>query len=261
VGVFPAFPEAEECVAATRRKPHNDGVQPREPNKPPPRRWGWRRYSLSTLLIVVAMVGVALRVLTDRAQRQRRAVAQIRELGGSARYGFELGAPRGMPGPDWLRRILGVDYFADVVQVHAYRMTDATCSDLSASASLRRLYLDEPEMTDAGLAHLAGLTTLEDLYLGGGQFTDAGLAHLAGLTRLEWLALGNTQITDAGLSHLAGLSELQWLDLTGTQVTDAGLAHLAGLASLKNVYLAGTQVTPEGRAKLRRSLPNCRVHD
>jgi hypothetical protein len=189
-----------------------------EPRNPRKRRWCWRQYSVSTLLIVITIVSVGLGVVTSRAQRQRRAVAAIRELGGTVRYDFQpeddgpvyyLGrrvnpawTPSQPPGPAWLHKRLGVDYFADVVSVRAHGMTDATCSHLSALTSLQELHLYGTQVTDAGLAHLAGLTNLKKLGLFEDQVSDAGLAHLTGLTRLELLMLRGTQVTNAGLDKL-----------------------------------------------------------
>ncbi|MEX2561610.1 MAG: hypothetical protein WD403_16920, partial [Pirellulales bacterium] len=45
------------------------------PSKPRKRRWNWRQYSISTLLVAVAILSVALGVARSRADRQHRAVA------------------------------------------------------------------------------------------------------------------------------------------------------------------------------------------
>ena len=91
------------------------------------------------------------------------------------------------------------------------------------------------------------------------QITDAGLEHLDGLSQLQLLSLADTQVTDAGLEHLKGLSQLQELWLDRTQVTDAGLEHLKGLSQLQELWLNGTKVTEAGVAKLRKSLPKCKI--
>ena len=141
------------------------------------------RYSLRTLLVVVTLVGVVLGVWVQRAERQRRAVAAMREDGGKVMYDYEESRPRAvngdLPGPDWLCRLLGVDYFANVTHAH-----------LSRSA------------TDATLSHLGDLTSLKSLWLDGTQVTDTGLAHLTGLARLQELDLSGTQVTDAGCDRL-----------------------------------------------------------
>jgi hypothetical protein len=239
----------------------------------------WLQYSLRWLLVIVTLSCVGLGLLVNRAERQRRAVAAIRESGGLVGYDFEepsspVPAVRGeSPGPDWLCRLLGVDYFAAVTKVYLpARATDATAAHLSGLTSLQGLTLAGTEVTDAGLAHLRGLTSLQYLHLGdtqvvgladlrgltslhslylrGTQVTDAGLAHLSGLTSLQELDLGGTQVRDAGLAHLSGLTSLQELWLEGTLVTDAGLSHLSGLTSLQELYLDGTQVADAGLAHL-----------
>jgi hypothetical protein len=197
-------PSGLQPLAANRTM---TGMEPPQPIKTPKRRRRWRQFSVSTLLVVVTMASVGLAVVANRAQRQRRAVAAIRALGGSVAYAFKTnaGTSQDPRGPDWLFQILGWDYYADVVSVSASDltgMTDATCSDLSA------------------------LTSLEGLNLAGTQVTDAGLRYLAGLTSLDHLCLSNTQVTDAGLAHLVGLTSLQSLWLDGTRVTDKGCAKL-----------------------------------
>jgi hypothetical protein len=172
-----------------------------------PRRRLWR-FSLRTLLAVVTLVALVLGVWVSRAERQRQAVAAIQAAGGIVRYDYQAGEAPAVygerPGPDWLCRLLGVDYFADVTLVGLY-----------------------PSATDETVAHLSGLTSLTCLYLDDTQVGDAGLAHLSGLTNLRVLWLHNTGVGDASLICLSGMSNLQELSLPGTQVSDAGLAHLS----------------------------------
>jgi hypothetical protein len=106
--------------------------------------------------------------------------------------------------PEWLRNILGDDFFTEVVKVS----------------------LDGTHVADAMLGHLAGLDKLEQLGLSETPITEAALAHLEGLPRLQKLDLRNTGISDAGLAHLEGLKQLQELWLGGTQVTDEGVNKL-----------------------------------
>jgi hypothetical protein len=218
------------------------GMDAAERDKPQKQRWTFRQYSISTLMIVITLVSVVLALVVIPAERQRRAVAAIHKLGGAVWYDFEFdegmtytddGDWSDLPGPDWLCRILGMDYFADAVQVEAL------------------------DMTDAGLVHLEGLTNLQ--VLGLPQATDAGLEHLAGMTSLQELNLVGRQVTDAGLVHLAGLTSLEYLNLSYTQVSDAGLVHLGGFTSLEKLYMGQTQVTSEGFDTLRRALPHCSV--
>jgi hypothetical protein len=131
-------------------------------------------------------------------------VAAIIEGGGHVAYEFDYTHPghwtriaaqnKGeLPGPDWLCRLIGLDYFDHVV------------------------YVDWPNATDEGLAPVGQLTMLEYLNVGGTQITDEGLAHLAGLNKLQLLDLNRTWISDAGLVHLRDMTQLKALNLYGTQ--------------------------------------------
>ncbi|MEX2118862.1 MAG: hypothetical protein WD847_04565 [Pirellulales bacterium] len=217
----------------------------------------WLQFSLRWLLVIVTVSGIGLGLVVSRVERQRQAVAAIRGAGGVVFYDFEdptspVPAVRGeLPGPDWLCRLLGVDYFAEVTKATLPGATDATVAHLSGLTSLKELSLYSTQVSDAGLAHLSQLTSLQGLRLGGTQVRDAGLAHLSRSTSLQRLSLNGTQVTDGGLVHLSGLTSLQGLNLQGTQVGDAGVAHLSGLTSLQALNLRGTQVTDMGLAHLR----------
>jgi hypothetical protein len=225
----------------------------------PKRRWA--QFSLATLFAVVTVLCVGLALVVVPVERQRRAVAAIKAIGGTVAYAeHDETAIEAFPGR-FPRRWLARDYFDEVRQVYldSTQVTDADLAHLQGLTGVRRLYLDDTQVTDAGLTHLQGLTGLEVLLLDRTEVTDTGLAHLQGLTRLETLWLNGTHVTDAGLSHLQRLTGLEVLLLDRTEVTDTGLAHLQGLTRLETLWLDGTHVTGAGLAQLRRALPNCQV--
>ena len=86
------------------------------------------RFSLRTLLVVFLVLGLGLGWFAYKmrqAERQRRAVEGIEEVGGRVWYDYELEAhQRGKapepPAPAWLRELIGDDLFADVSYVHPY---------------------------------------------------------------------------------------------------------------------------------------------
>ena len=148
------------------------------------------RFSLRTLLIVVVLLSVALgwfALKMREAERQRQAVEAISEAHGWFYYDYELdesgrlmqGQER--PAPAWLRKLVGDDFFADVVRV---------------SLPYRR------RVDDVFLKRLMALTGLRSLRLSGTQVTDEGLKHLEGLTKLEHLELDGTEVTDEGIEEL-----------------------------------------------------------
>jgi len=76
-------------------------------------------------MAVMVLLGVGLGWFVRQAQRQRKAVEAIREAGAVVIYDYQLDEDepgmftpeREPPTPAWLRRLLGVDLFSDVVVV------------------------------------------------------------------------------------------------------------------------------------------------
>jgi hypothetical protein len=169
-----------------------------EPVRPTGRRL---RYGLRSLLVLIAIAAVAVGFVQRRAANlriQRSVAAEIQRLGGYVR--FEVTDP----GPAWLMRLLGTDFFADVYLVEC----------------------DSPQLGDDTLLHIEKLHRLEWLLLDSDQISDAGVRRIANLTALGRLDLGSQQITDDGIAALQRLSNLRWLALRRTQVTPAGVERL-----------------------------------
>jgi len=219
-------------------------------DSPKPRR-RWLQFSLRTLFVVVTVFCVWMGITANRARDQRLAVEAIEALGGTIRYeyqgdydyvvitntGVQTGRSPVPPGPEWLRGLIGDEFFFSVSKIE----------------------LGGTKADDASLTAIGRLADMKNLNLRYNQVTDAGLEHLIGLTNLESLTLDGTQITDAGLVHLQRLTNLLMLNLCETQITDAGLEHLKAMTNLKTLWLDYTQVTNEGVAKLQQALPNCNI--
>jgi hypothetical protein len=108
-----------------------------------------RRYltfSLRTLFIILMALAVWLDVAVNWAREQREAVKAIETLGGSVGYDwqdvplapddvFSLDGPLTPPGPAWLRRLVGDEFFQDAVEVDFWKEIDP----LKAIAHLKRL--------------------------------------------------------------------------------------------------------------------------
>jgi hypothetical protein len=197
------------------------------------------RFSLRTLLLIVAVVGCGFGWLGNKvreSQQQQIAAEAIRKLGGVVAYEHDVGlAPA--PGPEWLLKIVGVDFLGTPHTVWFLRGQNA----------------------DAGLINLQGLKLVKVLTADGTVLSDAGLASLQGLTQLTHLSLRDTQITDAGLIYLHTLPQLTHLALSRTKVTDAGLVNLHGLTQLESLYLSETQITDAGVHELTHILPKVSV--
>ncbi len=131
-------------------------------------------------------------------------MAAIEKLGGSAWYGCEVSHKAEPPGAEWLRKLLGDDFFS----------------------SVRLVSLFGDNITDRSLVNLERLAGSNVVYVGGDQITDAGMAHLKGLNRLQVLVISASGLTDSGLNHLRGLTRLEYLGLESSAVTDTGIEKL-----------------------------------
>lgn len=81
------------------------------------------------------------------------------------------------------------------------------------------------------------------------------ISPLADLANLEFIALRRTAVTD--LTPLARLPKLRELSISGTRVLD--LSPLAKTPTLKHLWLSDTQTPAKEVAKLRKTLPRCKI--
>jgi len=197
------------------------------------------RFTLRTLLVLVLAASIPLGWLATKRERERQAIAEIRQEGGHVIY-EDYPASSWRASPELHRlldgTLLGEGVTWGVHQISFYpttRVTDAGLRHLRQFPETKVLGLGETEITDAGLAHLVPLRELRILDLRETNISDAGLRHLHALTNLHSLDLSNTGITDRGLQQLRPLRNLLGLRLDNTNVTDAGLVHLSPLLKLQ----------------------------
>src|SRR4051812_9204702 len=107
-------------------EPGSNAMAPPIPARPARRRF---RLSVRVLMLLVLALGGGLGWIAHRARVQREAVEVIRRAGGSVGYNrpWSSGAtpisqPK-PPGPPWLRRLLGPDYFDTATSVHFSEVT------------------------------------------------------------------------------------------------------------------------------------------
>jgi hypothetical protein len=228
------------------------------------------RFTIRTLLVLIAALAVAMAVYVNSANRQRLAVAKLKQLGAYVRYDYQqINSKAQPPGPTWLRERLGIDYFATVSSVVLNRpdIRDEHWDALRDLPHLRELHLWYANVQDAGFVHVRDLSQLTTVVLAHCKATDETLGNLCHLTQLEVLIVNNTlnapktaAITDAGLARLASLRGLTRLELNASNVTDAGIVDLTGLSKLAYLSLVGTEMSDDGIAELKKELPACRVY-
>ena len=245
------------------------------------------RISLRVLLFFFSLAAVLLAVVGSKivqAEKQRQLKALAEKYGGepydesyfengnerSIRFG-SFAAPSTLPGPDWLRRRIGDEYFVEVVEVlfdpgSSRVLNDATFAefcDAIRSQNLPRpkgLVFEDLPISDTSLAELAAFPNLTWLHLHSCPgVTDEGLKFVGELHHLRILNLHRCSITNRGVAELAQLYELRELSLAQTSVTDEGLQHLKGLKRLEYLSLSGTSVSSAGRKELKKHIPNCSI--
>ncbi|MGD9720794.1 MAG: leucine-rich repeat domain-containing protein [Pirellulales bacterium] len=236
-----------------------------------PRRW--LRFSLRTLLVLLTVVAVWLGFAADRAHRQRRIVAELRETRSVVEYDWQQRDPskpkpprgtiREAPGPRWLRKLVGDEYFQHVVtvMVSEYRPGARFLSHIDDLPELTNLQVVHAHTNDDDLRAIGRLRKLQFLLvtsLDRGGFTDAGVAHLAQLKQLENLTIGSPGLysagapgmTGKGLRVLATLPKLRSLRVVGMGLTDEGIASLAQIKQLEYLSVSVDRMTERGYAPL-----------
>lgn len=279
--------------------------QPLESARPRRRRL---TLSLRALILLVVVVACWLAWVTNRARHQARVLAAMKGWDQSLKVKWEfdyeysadtrLGAPPPKPpGPAWLRKWVGDDYFREVRYVtlgdmfqtgrpNGPEVAQADAEKLRLVASLRTLEslgLHEMAINDAGLAPLANLTHLERLRIDGCyNLTDNALAHLEGLESLESVEIRFSPITDRsfvhlaklprlrelildfhdgggeGIGHLRSMRSLESLELSGPSISDDALLHIAGLPRLRDIVIHGGKFTDRGLEHIAR-IQNLRI--
>lgn len=243
----------------------------------------WPRFGLRAFFIVVAAISILLGSYVVRVREQRVAVAAIRNWGGQVRFSYELSDRERLdrsvlmmraastqasppvfadplpPGPEWLREILGDDFFSSVVVVESKTLERVDLQTLKPLKGIKRLTFFGARIVDDDLQHLKHLGNLEILHLSATKITDCGIHHLLALPKLKILSLNYTAVADEGVRQLLTAPALEHLEINNTNVTDATLANLRNLPSLKSLGIRHTQVTAEALKEFQRAMPNCRL--
>ena len=147
-----------DCTAAKKT-----GILGGMTTKQPKPRRRWLQFSLRTMFVVVTVFCVWMGFTAKRARDQREAVEAIEALGGTVDYEHEvfevvnqlyvLGRP---PGPEWLRKLVGDEYFVSVnrVALPASKLDDAMISRFERLTNLRYLNLIDTPISDESIEKL-----------------------------------------------------------------------------------------------------------
>lgn len=186
----------------------------------------WFRFGVRGILLLTVLASLPLAWKVNRVQVQRRAVEIIRERGrGHVEYDWETipdsdldyytrPSTRASQCPNWLRLLLGKDFFSEVSAVHVGDELEV----LAVLADLRDLQLVHSSgldgIDDQGVALVAKATSATVVSIGRGTFSDTGLKQLARMPRLKYLTVRSEFITDEGIAQLQRdlpACSIQWL--------------------------------------------------
>jgi hypothetical protein len=101
------------------------------------------RFSLRTLLVVMLVVCVTLGWKVEKTRKQRETVAWVQQSGGRVIYDND-DLDSQPPGPKWLRKQLGRDFFDEVVHVRFYNIQVSDVTPLAGLSNLVKLDLASP---------------------------------------------------------------------------------------------------------------------
>jgi len=235
----------------------------------------WFRFSLRTLLLLVAALCVWLAWKVHDVRKIRRAVAEVKRLGGDITYQHELNMapPVDAPGPKWFRQIFGDEFFEEVTQIQLYSQEadDQTMELISGLPRIQSVIFISDSVTDKGLAALANANGLGALMPLSSKITPMGLQAFERAKNLQTLVLSSGHfggvnlvpstliVDDSWLPQIAKLTQIRLLNLANSHVTDAGLQAIQQASGLRQLDLSGTQVTQEAVAQLQKALPMCKI--
>jgi hypothetical protein len=237
------------------------------------------RFRLSLALFVLTLLCAALGSWARRAHRQRVAIEQISEQGGSVFYRDEVSSkapvllPHSPPTtlddfyrrPDivnWRRGWYDPKLSNGAKPVAASPDSPARAIDLTplaAISGIRELYLTGHKISPGSYPALAELTELRVLHLDYSTADDVLLEHITADDHLKELRLGKTRVTDSGVAYLVEFKNLKTLDLSGTDISDRAVHSLGKCTSLTFLGLDETRISPHAMADLKKILPNTQI--
>lgn len=231
----------------------------------------WRRWSLRTLFVFVALCALGLTWASHQlriGQLNGEVSKNVRQLGGmveAARAEQIYLGPFSIPITDqrqsWLKR-LGIENATDRIgRVVLYQRSsgdrlEETIDELSRLDWFKHLSLYGCPMKQDQLARLLENTRVDTLYLEGMEVERRGIPCLRN-SQTRWLLLARTQFSDPGIDDLP--LTLEHLDATRTRISDQGLDKFIRLKNLKVLNLRRTPTSQAGIQQLQKEMPWCQI--
>ena len=225
----------------------NKNDSPKEPIK---RRW--LSYGLRGLLALVLVCSIPLAWLAQRHARMRiedDVVSKILEAKGVVIYahhddathggGFHVSTKNPAPGPQWMRDLLGENFFTSVSEVHfVYNdVEDDLIAQLPRLENLESVELYSALATDQCIDSLLQVAQLKELTLYTENLSGQALNRLHAHPELESLALIQYLASPENLKQVQPWPRLKHLTLQSSQATDEDMLHLFRSTNLQSLSI------------------------
>jgi hypothetical protein len=192
------------------------------------RRSRWK-FTLAGLLVTVMILGVVFCIafsVVAKSRRQRQLVTVVQNEDDGLVVAYDHDFSNGMPGPEWLRDVVGDGFFFKPQMVFRY------CGNGGSA------------MSDDGIAAISGLDSLKEVQLGTNSVNSSQFRRLISLHQLEGLSLSGTWTTDEKLEKQRVIrTTMHWL-------SDDEVAQVAALPNLKNLEILQTAIGRRGIAAI-----------
>jgi hypothetical protein len=157
----------------------------------------WCQFSLKGLLVLVSVACVLLGtvgVKMNRKRHEREVVAEIERLGGWVLFDWQRDDDETEPpGPSWIRRLVGDDFFSRVYSVMLIGPQYVPDPNVQT---------EQPATADCLRSVSGAFPTLEELDICTAQVDDANLDDIKRMNGLKRLDIRRTRITDDGIAEL-----------------------------------------------------------
>lgn len=202
------------------------------------------RLTVRTLLLMVTGFGMLLGYKVNQVRTQRAVVDKVRAIGGYVIYDYRVDRVK-PPGPAWLRRFVGDDFFAHVVTVAFVSNDDVRTSSSNA---------------DAILGEIASLPKLTSLAIKPCRVTTAGMGALADRASvISALYVTDAKIDEHFLGQIARIKSLRILGLYSCTIDQGARDCLSSMSQLHQLAIVNSDVSEQTIDQIRRALPRCIV--
>jgi len=145
------------------------------------RRWWQMRPTLLLAgLGAIIFSGIWLTKQGLHGYAQSKSIEAVRQLDGNIAFDYQLQRNREAPGPQWLRAVIGAEYFAnvEVVELHGTAVTDEDLGQLDGFPYAKFLHIEGTQVTNKGLRNLSFMPHLVWVFAKDSNVTAEGVADL-----------------------------------------------------------------------------------